>query len=123
MVCLQVIRVEVWMCTECSAIQCGLCLQIQQQKLLGQAKCPSCRVETTESRRFVRCRQLEQLIEQRVREEQNFCASHKDFKCYYCEHCKEPVCSACLNDFHQGHLLKNLLELQPQVQERLQVIH
>ena len=43
--CFEVIRSEVWMCPQCSAIQCSMCLKKFHESSQSNAGCPSCRAQ------------------------------------------------------------------------------
>ena len=118
--CFTVISGEVWMCPQCSSIQCSSCLD---QCFKQREQCPKCRGKIDKAD-FVRCRPIEQLINRAQQDKSTNCYEHETKKTYFCTQCSEPFCPMCLleNGLHKNHPRINMKDLTRTAVNSLQLI-
>ena len=121
--CHDIIQGQVWLCPECSSIQCVFCLEDAQNSARSDHGCPRCRVTIQDD--FVRCRPIEELIAKKKKSETDICKKHKTKKFYLCLPCRVDFCPICLleDGAHEGHPRKNIKEMAPFVKQRLKTIN
>ncbi|XP_050415878.2 tripartite motif-containing protein 5 [Patella vulgata] len=51
------------------------------------------------------------------------CQQHKKERDLYCSLCNIPICTKCLTSSHQGHLLRNVEDIEEETREELEFVH
>ena len=89
------------MCPDCSGIVCTDC----HQKLPKQGNKPKCAKCRQYANKFVRNRQVEEMLESVLLKKKEVCAKHSYDKGLYCVDCKIAVCPLCFftEEKHKGH--------------------
>ena len=90
------------MCPECSGIVCQNCLAKVPLKDKKRTSCAKCRQN---SKAFVRCRQVEEIIASSLLKKKEICNLHALEKVLCCIDCSIAVCPVCFyeDERHRGH--------------------